>query len=145
MSDEVLVPSLTMSLMGSQTVDPVSAPHWAAGAQGVFNVPKCDNCGYHRWPITHACYHCLSRDWSWDAVPGVGRVFTFTWIDQPTHNTAELQNIAVIELEGTTGEPVRVPGWVVEVDKATLRCDLPVVVDFDIVADGVGVPFWRLA
>lgn len=145
MSEEVLVPSLTMSLMGSQTVDSVTEPHWTAAANGVFNVPRCDGCGYHRWPITHACYNCLSPEWSWDALPGTGTVFTFTWIDQPTHNTSELQNIAVIELDGTTGEPVRVPGWVVDVDKDALACDALVVAGFDIVSDGVGVPFWRLA
>jgi uncharacterized protein len=145
MSEEVQVPSITMSLMGSQGIDPVSEPHWTAGAQRVFNVPRCDDCGYHRWPVTHACYNCMSTEWSWAAVPGTGKVFTYTWIDQPTHNTAELENIVVIELDGTTGEAVRVPGWVVDCDKGSLQCDLPVVADFDIVAEGVGVPYWRLA
>lgn len=144
-SEEVVVPSITMALRGSQGVDVLTAPHWKAAAEGVFNVPRCDGCGYHRWPVTHVCYHCQSPDWSWDAVPGTGRVFTYTWIDQPTHNTEKLENIAVIELDGTAGEPVRVPGWVVDTDKETLSCDLAVVVDFEVVAEGVGVPYWRLA
>ncbi len=143
MSDQVLVPSLGMALMGSQPITPDTEGHWQAAAEGRFTVPTCDQCGTNYWPVTHVCFACGSREWTWQPVAGTGTVYTYTWIDAPTHPTSELQNISVIQLDATTGEPVRVPGWVVGVDKNTLVCELPVRVGFDPIADGVAVPYWQ--
>jgi uncharacterized OB-fold protein len=142
-SEQVLVPSLGMALQGSVPVTPVTAGHWEAASRRVFTVPTCDDCGTQYWPVVQACYACGSQRWSWKPVPGTGRVYTYTWCDMATHPTAELENLAVIELDGTIGEPVRVPGWVVDVDKSTLACGLPVEADFETIAPGVAVPHWR--
>jgi uncharacterized OB-fold protein len=139
---DILVPSLGMGLIGNTPITPETAPHWKAAAEGQFAVPTCDDCGTNRWPVTYACYVCGSRNWRWASVPGTGRVFTYTWLDSPTHPTDTLNNIAVIELDGTKGEPVRVPGWVVGVDKSTLVCEMPVRVAFDPVTNEVAVPYW---
>lgn len=143
MSDQVLVPSLGMALAGAQPITPDTAGHWQAAAEGRFTVPTCDQCGTNYWPVTHVCFACGSREWSWVPVAGTGTVYTYTWIDAPTHPTSELQNISVIQLDATRGEPVRVPGWVVGVDKDTLVCELPVRAGFDPIADGVAVPYWQ--
>jgi len=143
MDRQILVPALGMALMGSQPVTPDTAGHWQAASEGRFSVPTCSSCGTHYWPVVHACYACCSLEWSWQPVAGTGKVYTYTWVDAPTHPAAELDNLAVIELDGISGEPVRVPGWVVGVDKATLVCGLAVEADFQPVADAVSVPFWR--
>jgi hypothetical protein len=142
MPEPVMVPSLSMSLAGEQPVTGETAPHWTAAAEGRFTVPTCDDCGTNRWPVSYACYVCGSRAWSWQPVPGTGTVYTYTWLDSPTHPTDELDNVSVIELDDTLGEPVRVPGWVVGVDKSTLVCGLPVEMGVDVIAEGVGVPHW---
>jgi uncharacterized OB-fold protein len=142
-NDDIRVPSIGMALMGAQPITPDTAGHWQAAAEGRFTVPTCDHCGTNYWPVTHVCYVCGSREWGWQPVGGTGTVYTYTWIDAPIHPTTRLQNIAVIELDGTKGEPVRVPGWVVGVDKDTLACAIPVEVEFDQVGEGVAVPYWR--
>jgi uncharacterized protein len=142
-SDDIRVPSVGMALAGAQPISRDTAPHWQAAAEGRFTVPTCDKCGTNYWPVTHVCYVCGSLKWSWQPVAGTGTVYTYTWIDAPIHPSPELQNIAVIELDGTTGEPVRVPGWVVGVDKDSLVCGLPVEAAFDEIANGVAVPYWR--
>jgi uncharacterized OB-fold protein len=109
----------------------------------VFTVPACDDCGINHWPVLHACYACGSSQWSWQPVPGTGTVFTYTWCDVPTHPTDSLDNVVVIELDGTSGEPLRVPGWVEGVDKDSLVCGLPVEAVFETVAEGVAVPHWK--
>ena len=139
---DLLVPSLGMGLMGNTVITAETEPHWRAAAEGKLTVPTCGSCGTNRWPVTHACYVCGSREWSWAEVPGRGKVFTYTWIDAPTHPTSKLENIAVIELDGTKGEPVRIPGWVVGVDKSTLRCDMPVLAEYETIAEGIAVPHW---
>ena len=75
--------------------------------------------------------------------PPQGGSYTYTWCDSPTHPTSELENLAVIELDVTVGEPVRVPGWVVGVDRTTLACDLPVEAEYETVAPDVAVPHWK--
>lgn len=140
---EVVVPSLGIALGGSTGITPETADFWRLAAEGAFAVPTCSACGTNRWPVSHVCYACGSMAWTWQPVAGTGRVFSFTWIDSPTHPNEALDNIAVIELDGTTGEPVRVPGWVVDVSRDELACDMPVQADFETVADGVAVPHWK--
>jgi uncharacterized protein len=143
MSTSLVVPSLGMALTGAESITPDTAGHWQAAAGGKFTVPTCEQCGTNYWPVTHVCYACGSRQWSWQPVPGTGTVYTFTWIDAPIHPSSELQNVAVIQLDGTKGEPVRVPGWVVGVDKTSLACDLAVEAEFETIAEGVAVPHWK--
>lgn len=141
---DIELPPLGFALYGMQTrVPPETEGHWRAAAEGRFTVPTCDDCGTNRWPLDLVCYACGSNNWSWQTVPGTGTVFTYTWIDNPTHPGGEGDNVAVIELDGTKGDPVRVPGWVVGATYDELACGLPVVADFEIVADGIGVPFWK--
>jgi uncharacterized protein len=146
MSDHIELPSLGSPLFGAGGgLTPETERHWRAAAQGHLTVPRCDACGWHRWPFSYACYHCLSTDWSWAAVPGTGTVYTYTWVEAPTHLGIEPTNLVVIELDGTNGEPVRLPGWVVGTDRDSLACGMAVRVDFEPVADGIAVPFWRPA
>jgi uncharacterized OB-fold protein len=52
-------------------------------------------------------------------------------------------NIAVVELDGTQGEPVRLLTRVVDIDRDDLVVDLPVEVAFDRVDDRVALPVFR--
>ena len=125
--------------------DPVTVGYWKAAGEGRLVVPRCSNCGAHRWPPSWACYACQSTEWEWDQVPGTGKVFTYTWADQRSDMRSPLHNISVVELDGTQGEPVRVMAQVVGVDKATLRCDLPVEVTFLPFDDELAVPWFKPA
>jgi len=117
-------------------------PYWKSAGKGELVVQVCDNCGYHRWPLNPGCFNCLSTEWSWAPVEGTGKVFSFTWADYPIPTDGE-RNIAVVELDGTNGPPVRVMSWVVDVAREALVCDLPVEVTFVPVDDEVSVPVWR--
>jgi uncharacterized OB-fold protein len=81
--------------------------------------------------------------WDWDDLPGTGKVFTYTWADRRPEVDSSVYNISVIELDGTTGEPVRLMTRVVDVDKASLRIGLPVEVTFQAVDDEVAIAFFR--
>ena len=124
---------------------PAAVGYWEAAGQGKLVVQRCDDCGRHRWPPAWACYACQSTQWSWDELPGTGRVFTYTWADQRAAMDSPIYNISVIELEGTTGEPVRLMTRVIGVDKETLVVDLPVRVTFEPFDDELAVPFFEPA
>jgi uncharacterized OB-fold protein len=121
----------------------LNEPFWFAAGRGELVVNRCTSCGTHSWPPSAACYHCNSQDLEWGAVPGTGRVFSYTWADWPKLEEGD-RNITVIELDGTEGpDPVRMISWVVDIEREQLQVDLPVEVTFLKVDDEVAVPAWR--
>jgi uncharacterized protein len=123
--------------------NPMAEPYWYGAGRGELVVQRCGSCGFHRWPISVACFNCNSTETVWEKVPGTGRVFSFTFADFPPPPDGKDRNISVIELDGTEGPPVRLMSWVVDVERADLTCDLPVEVTFLPVDDEVAVPVWK--
>ena len=129
------------------TVDRTNAGFWQAAAEGRLDVQRCQVCGYHRHPPTEGCYHCGSLDWEWDTVPGTGRVFTYTWVTHPLHPVVEPvvpYNVAVVVLDGTLGEPVRLVSNVIDATRDTLAVDVEVELECERLTDDVGLPRFRL-
>ncbi len=129
-------------------VDRTNAGFWKAAAAGRLDVQQCDQCGAHRHPPTEGCYRCGSLDWSWDTLPGSGMVFTYTWVVQPLHPAVEAvvpYNVAVVDVDGVSDEPVRMVSNVVDADEGTLRVGTRVTLACDKLTDDVGLPRFRLA
>ena len=100
------------SKMPMPSLDPVEAGLWQAAAKGRLEVQKCTSCGSHRNPPSNGCIRCGSLDWTWDALPGTGVILTYTWIPDPARGEKKFPspyyNVAVVELDGTQGGPVRI-------------------------------------
>jgi uncharacterized protein len=129
-------------------VDRTNAGFWRAAAEGRLDVQQCEQCGAHRHPPTEGCYRCGSLDWSWDALPGTGTVFTYTWVVQPLHPAVETvvpYNVSVVDVDGVTDEPVRIVSNVVDADEGSLRVGARVTLACDKLTDDVGLPRFRLA
>jgi uncharacterized OB-fold protein len=127
-------------------LEPTSQGYWRAAREGRLVIQRCDDCGTHRHPPTEACYACQSLNWSWDEVPGTGRVFTYTWVDRPVApQLAHLgvYNITVVELDGTQGEPVRVLTRIDDVARDDLAIGLEVEVGFETLDDESALPVFR--
>jgi len=74
-------------------------------------------------------------------------VFTYTWVVQPLHPAVEEAapyNVAVVEVDGTEGEPVRLVTNIVDVTPETLRLGARVTLACDRLEDEVGLPRFRL-
>lgn len=120
--------------------------YWLSAGQGQLSVQQCASCGAHRWRPGPVCYRCVSLEWSWSELPGTGVVFSYTWVDEPAHGMLSHlgeYNISVIELDGCEGDPVRMLGRIVDIDRDQLRCDLLVEVDFEPFDGEVAIPIWR--
>ena len=126
---------------GRGAITPENEGHWRAAARRVFTVPTCDDCATQRWPVSPVCWSCYSMQWSWQSAAATGIVYTYTWIEQPE----PAQNVAVIELDTARGTSLRVPGRIIGVSREELTCGMRVEAGYDIVADGIGVPFWHRA
>jgi uncharacterized OB-fold protein len=94
--------------------DPVVAPinegMWTAAAKGRLDIQRCARCFAHRYPPTEGCYRCGSLEWDWATVPGTGTVYSYIWVPHPDG----LYNVAIVTLDGTEGDPVRVLSNVVD-------------------------------
>jgi uncharacterized protein len=104
--------------MPDPVVAPINEGMWRAAADGRLDVQRCTGCGAHRYPPADGCYRCSSLEWEWSTLPGTGTVYTYTWIPDATR-TEELgrevrYNVAIVTLDGTEGDPVRVLSNVVD-------------------------------
>jgi uncharacterized OB-fold protein len=61
-------------------ISPENAPFYEGLRQRSFLVPKCSGCGMYNWTPYPACRNCLSTDQKWEAVSGMGELYTFTEI-----------------------------------------------------------------
>jgi uncharacterized OB-fold protein len=75
-------------------------------------------------------------------------VYTYTWVEHPPDPSLSdvvPYNVAVIELDGVVGEPVRIVGSVLDADRAELVVGLPVTVEFTAAPGGARIPVWVVA
>jgi hypothetical protein len=123
---------------------PESVPYWRAAAERRFELPHCNACSKYYFPPARSCPHCLSADVGFAPASGRGKVFSFVVFDRVYHPAFEAETpyaVALIELE----EGPRMISNVIGVDPEKLRCEAPVTVVFDEVADGVSIPKFRPA
>jgi uncharacterized protein len=145
--------------MPSPVIAPVNEGMWRAAAGNQLAVQRCQECGAHRYPPGDGCYQCSSCRWEWATLPGTGVVYSYIWIPDRARGAgnsgagdsaaagseAACYNVAVVTLDGTEGEPVRMLSNVVD---AWGLDDLHVGQRVEVVGvpfgDGVALPCFRM-
>lgn len=121
--------------LGGPALNRLSTPFYEAAGQGRLVIQQCDDCGYHRHAPTDICYNCLSWNWHWDdTLPQTATVYTYAWVDRPISsaiNDGKVYNYGVAELDGITGNPVRLLTNFFGVDKDSLQVGMKVKAAFD--------------
>jgi uncharacterized protein len=118
---------------------PESVPYWKAASQHRLEIPRCNACSKFYFPPARSCPHCLSADVGFAPASGRGKVFSFVIFDRVYHPAFESEMpyaVALIEL----AEGPRLISNVVGVKPNDLRCDMPVKVVFEDVAEGISIP-----
>lgn len=126
------------------TEEPELAPFWAGCRAGELRMPRCQGCGRDLWPPRAACRHCGALDREWRAVPGRGKLFTWTVVGHtPIAGFAAAVPFAVgvVEVDGLPG--VRMVGRVLTKPEE-LRVAAPVRVGFEQASTDVWVPVWHV-
>jgi uncharacterized OB-fold protein len=121
--------------------DAVSAPWWAAAAEGRLLYQSCPVCGHRQFYPRPLCTAC-GADPEWAEASGRGVVHTFTVVRQygaPPFKDELPYVVAMIELE----EGVRMLANVTDCDVESVRVGMAVEAYAVAAADDVGVPFWR--
>ena len=135
--------------MPAPVIAPVNEGMWAAAAAGELVVQRCHDCGAHRYPPGDGCYRCSSLRWEWQTLPGTGVIYSYIWIPDRARAAEGTEgahyNVAIVTLDGTEGEPVRMLSNVVD---AWELDDLHVGQRVEIVgvplADGLALPCFRM-
>jgi len=122
-----------------QRPSPESTPYWQAAREHRLELPRCNACGKHWFPPSQSCPHCLAADFTWTAVSGVGKVFSFVTYHRVYH-PAFAQDVPYVVALVELAEGPRLLTNIVGVPPEAVTCDMPVKVVFDDVEDGVAVP-----
>ena len=104
----------------------------------------CSECSAWRHMPRECCAQCGSFEWSWKASSGKGALFSWTVVHRALHPAFEEDvpyAIAVVELE----EGVRLATRLEDVSLDNLSLGLPLRVDFEDVAPGIALHFFRTA
>ena len=120
---------------------PDAAQFWEAAARGELHLPWCVPCGAPFFYPRPLCPRCGSRELEWRRASGRGRLHAFCI--QHATPLPELRDrvpfvTALVELEEGPRIMSRLVG--VEPDPAAVRCEMPLVVDFE-----AGRPVFRPA
>ena len=65
-----------------RTLGPGHDAFWAACAQGVLQVQRCNGCSELAWPVVTACEHCGSADLAWEVLSGDGKIISWCSFEQ---------------------------------------------------------------
>lgn len=129
-------------------VAPINEGMWRAAAEGRLAVQRCTDCGAHRYPPTDGCYRCGSVAWDWSTLAGTGTIYSYIWVPDRARSAEQgrevLYNVAVVELDGTEGDPVRIASNVLDAwDIDDLQVGQPVELACVQLDDEVGLPCFR--
>jgi uncharacterized OB-fold protein len=121
--------------------DPISAPYWAAAAEGRLLVQRCPACGATQHYPRAVCATCAATP-EWLETTGRGVVYTFTIVRQ--YGMAPFASmvpyvVAMIELP----EGPRLLGNVTDCDPESVRIGMEVEMYALHAEPDVGVPMWR--
>jgi len=118
---------------------PESVPYWDAAKNHRLEVQRCNACGQFWFPPSASCPHCLAADFAWTPVSGKGKVYSFVVFHRVYHPSYEGEVpyvVGLVELDEGPRMLTNIVG--IPVDK--VRCNMPVTVVFDDVAEGVSIP-----
>lgn len=86
--------------MSETPINPDTAPHWSALAEGRFEVPWCAVCDTFVWLPRSHCVRCLTPVAEWRELAGTGEVYTFTTVHRGAAGFAEPYVLAYVNLDG---------------------------------------------
>jgi uncharacterized OB-fold protein len=97
--------------------DPDTAPFFAAAAEGVLRIPRCDACTRFVWYPESPCPHCGAATFTWTATSGTGTLFSWAVVRRAFLPAFAEMVPFVTALVALDDDPrVRVLGYVVDVD-----------------------------
>jgi uncharacterized protein len=121
---------------------PESQPYWDGLREHKLLTPRCDACAGYWFPPSLLCPHCNSAKWTWTAVSGRGRIFSYVVYHRVHHPgfAGEVPYaVAVIELD----EGPRLISNVIGIAPDKLVCDMRVEVVYQPITEAITLPKFK--
>lgn len=133
-------------MVTESNADTRTQPFWDATREQRLTAPKCTECGTFRMPPTTFCNNCLSRQLSWEPLPGTGTLYSFIIVRHPL--SPALADFvpyvpAVIDADGAPG--MRFLSNVVDCDPDDVEIGMRLRVVWNRVSDELTMPLWAPA
>lgn len=122
---------------------PESQPYWDGLREHKLLTPRCDACESYWFPPALLCPRCNSAKWTWTAVSGRGRIFSYVVYHRVYHPGFADEvpyAVAVIELD----EGPRLISNVIGVAPDKLVCDMKVEVVYQPITEAITLPKFKL-
>ena len=123
--------------------DAWTQPFWAAAAKRQLLLPRCADCGGHRWPPGPFCPACQSQAVQW-VEPGRARIYSYTVLHEPSGPDGRpARMIAPALVEFTGADHVRLLAAIVDTALDDIRVGAELTVQWARAANAV-VPVFRV-
>jgi uncharacterized OB-fold protein len=119
--------------------NPDTEPFWKGCKEHQLRFQKCEDCGHVRWPPSIICPTCYSRETDWIVAGGKGKIFSFAVYHHAYHPAFKNDLpyvVAIVELE----EGPHLLTNIIGCDHEALRCEMPVQVIWEDIAEGFSLP-----
>ncbi len=104
-----------------------TAEFFAGAARGELVIPKCDQCGAFCWYPERACPGCEGETFTWTAVSGRGRLYSWAVVRRAFLPAFEAMVPFVTGLVALEEDPaVRIVSYIVDCQPESLAADQPV-------------------
>jgi uncharacterized OB-fold protein len=119
----------------------LSAPYWQGAREGVLMMQQCKSCQQYQFYPRTLCSHCDSKDLSWTAVSGRGKVKSYSVVRRGISADYEAPYIvALIAL--TEGVTMMSSIQATDPDSISIGADVEVV--FEDWGEGIRMPLFKL-
>ena len=121
-----------------------SRAFWFNCSRGKLVLQRCSDCATTQYYPRNVCTNCGSSNIEWVDSAGKGTVYSYTVVHRapsPAFSQYVPYVLAIIQLS----EGPRMMSNIIDCDPGNVRIGMEVDVDFEIRAEDVGVPVFRIA
>ncbi|HEX4432049.1 MAG TPA: OB-fold domain-containing protein [Frankiaceae bacterium] len=117
-----------------------SEPFWEGAAAGELRFVRCASCGEPDFPAAPHCRNCLKDTLEWQVSAGHGTLYSYTIVWRPvTPDFTTPYAPAVVDLD----EGYSMMTNLVGLDTEQLQVGMRVAVQFETLAGGLSLPYFR--
>ncbi len=118
---------------------PDSQPYWDACTRHELQLQRCRSCGSFRFYPSPVCWDCMSLEYDWTRVSGLGEVYSFTIVHRPPQQAFAADVPYVVALVVLAEGPCMMSN-VVGCPVEAVHIGMPVRVAFQDIAPGATLP-----
>ena len=120
---------------------PLTAAFWRASTLHKFVLQKCERCGSYQWYPKPWCIECGSRNLVWTEVSGLGKIYSFTIIEEVVQNSPVFASeIPYVLAEIDLNEGPRMLAQLKDIGPEEARIDMLVKIVFVNATSEISIP-----